>query len=48
MMRRDKDAKKSKKKTFIFVLEDASHALETTTSAGKVGNTNHLQEKVWQ
>ena len=25
----------------LFVLEDAAHALESTSSAGKVGNTNH-------
>ena len=25
----------------LFVLEDAAHALETVSNAGKIGNTNH-------
>ena len=28
-------------KSNLFILEDAAHALETRSSAGKVGNTNH-------
>ena len=27
-------------KSDLFVLEDAAHALETISNAGKVGNTN--------
>ena len=36
-----KQLMKMSEKSNIYILEDSAHALETISSAGKVGNTNH-------